>query len=201
MKRILVTLFLLVAALAPARVGAHPHVWVDAMVELRFDGERLTHVTLDWTFDPFFSLILFDEFDFDGDRRFDAEEVVAIREAAFNGLGAVGFFTDLRVDGEIRRWDMPEAFAVSIGEEDMVTYRFTLALDVPVAVLERDVTLSLYDPEFYVYVGFNEERPITMIGADGLDCGHELEEALDTPLYFNTYHPIRAVLACEPVSG
>lgn len=201
MKRVLVALTLLTAALMPARVGAHPHVWVDATVDFQFQAGHLVGITLEWIFDPFFSAVLFDEFDANEDGEFDALETTAIREAAFNGLGDVGYFTDVRIDGVVQRWGVPEHFTVSIGEDGSVAYRFTLRVAEPAPVLSSDVTLSLYDPEFYVDVVLNEQNPIRMVGADGFQCGYRLEDAEDNPIYFDMVFPVRAVLVCESPSG
>lgn len=201
MNRVLAALALLTAVLLPARTVAHPHVWVDATVEFQFQVGHLVGLTLDWTFDPFFSAVLFDEFDVNDDGAFDGDEITAIREAAFNGLGDVGYFTDLRIDGALQRWGAPETFSVAIGAEGAVSYRFTLMVAEPAPALDADITVSLYDPEFYVEVLLNEQNPIRMVGADGFQCGYVLEKAEDNPIYFDMVFPIRAVLVCESLSG
>lgn len=69
MKNRAAALFLCVACAAP--LGAHPHIFVDTGLDLRFDAEgRLTEVHTTWAYDEFYSLLITEDRgldpDFDG---------------------------------------------------------------------------------------------------------------------------------------
>lgn len=200
----IITLPILMACLLVpvSKSRSHPHVWVEAETSMVFAEGRLTQLKLQWTFDPFFSAILYEDFDVNRNDHFDPTEVTAMRDGAFQGLGQVGFFTDLRVDGQRIEWNGPRDFGISVSEDDyIVSYYFTL--DVPPApnALDQSISLSLYDPEFFVDVFFPPEQPIRIMGLEAVECRYELVEAEDNPIYFGAVFPIRAEFNCSELSG
>lgn len=181
---------------------SHPHVWVDALTFLGFEEGRLTHLRVQWAFDEFFSAILYEDFDVNRNDRFDPEEIEAMRDGAFLGLGQVGFFTDLRIDGERVVWNGARDFGIAVSEDgSIVAYSFTLDVDPAPDPLVQQVSLSVYDPEYYVDVAFLQQDPIRIRGLNGATCRYELVEAEDNPIYFGAVYPIRAEFDCAEVSG
>jgi tRNA threonylcarbamoyladenosine biosynthesis protein TsaE len=203
MRRLSAAVIALIATLGAGVPGAraHPHVWVDAMTVLGFEAGALSHLRVRWTFDPFFSSVLFTDFDRDDSGDFDPAEIDAMRAGAFQGLSEVAFFTDLRIGGERVDWEGFRDFGIDIAEDGTVTYAFTLDLPAPAPVAGRDVTLSLYDPDFYVAITAIEDRPLRFLGAGSEDCGADWEEATDNKIYFGLVTPDRAVLTCPEASG
>lgn len=193
-------LVLILGAAAPG-ARAHPHVWVDALTFLGFEDGKLAHLRVQWAFDPFFSSVLFTDFDRDDSGDFDAREIAAMRAGAFEGLSEVAFFTDLRLGGTRVRWDGFRDFGVAVSEDGIVAYSFTLDLPEPTPVNGREVTLSLYDPDYYVSVTPIEDRPLRWRGAGADGCDAEWEAASDNKIYFGLVTPDRAVLSCPDVSG
>ncbi len=194
LKAALASLFV---AVAPIGASAHPHVWVLADAALVFEGDEIVAVDVDWKFDGFFSLILFEDFDWDKDGAFSEDEIDAMRDGAFSGLGEVGFFTHLSKGGEIQPWGTPSNFSVGVHEGgEVVSYGFKLTLAEPVPYKGAEVSLSLYDPDFYVYVGPDEEGGLTVTGRPPGDCSFEIMEDTSVSIYFDTVHPDKAVLTC-----
>lgn len=199
--RIGLTLVAIFCLLGPGRAVAHPHVWIDALTFLGVKDGRLETVRVQWAFDEFFSSVLFTDFDKDGDGTFNDEEIAVLRAGAFAGLSEVGFFTDLRVDGERVAWDGFRNFGVAVSETGIVAYSFSLDLPNPVDLKESNVSLSLYDPDYYVDVIPIEDDPYRFRGLEGMTCSHSMEEATDTPIYQGLVFPQRAVFDCKAVSG
>lgn len=54
-------------ALLPAPLAAHPHVFVDATVEVLTEAGAVTGVRIAWTYDDLFSLMLTEDLGIDGD--------------------------------------------------------------------------------------------------------------------------------------
>ena len=187
----------LFAALAPSVPSAHPHVWIQAETALVFEGDRIVAVTVDWKFDGFFSLILFEDFDTDRDGAFFVVEGAAMRAGAFTGLGEVGYFTYLKASGETRAWGTPFDFAVGVHEGgEVVSYGFTLPLAEPVDYADGAVSLSLYDPDFYVAVDPAPQGGLGVVGRPAGDCRFEVAEDTSVSLYFDSFHPEKATLEC-----
>lgn len=59
---------LLLSTLCAGPLGAHPHIFIDTGLDLRFDAEgRLTEVKVTWAYDDFYSLLITEDFGFDPD--------------------------------------------------------------------------------------------------------------------------------------
>ncbi|NMM46227.1 DUF1007 family protein [Rhodospirillaceae bacterium KN72] len=186
-----------VGAVAAGPAAAHPHVWVDAVADLGIREGALQEVRMRWTFDDFFSLVLFEDFDVNDNKRFEPNEVEKMRDGAFTGLGEVAFFTDLRIDGVRVDWSGARDFGVELGEDGRASYLFTLDLPQPVDPVAHKVSVTLYDPDYYVDVQFAETGGVSFTDLDpSLECGARYEPAEDTPIYFGSVIPKRAVVEC-----
>jgi len=200
------TLAAATVAATPALFGgqrgaeAHPHVWILAEADLLHDGGSVTAVRLDWRFDEFFSAILFEDFDWNGDGAFTPDEVEAMRAGAFAGLSEIGWFTDLRADGEPQVLSDAADFDVAVDEGGAsVTYSLTLALETPIDPIERTLSLSIYDPEYYVSLEFAEvAQPIRIASGAGFACTTRIERDAGNPLYFDLFEPPIAYFDCAP---
>ena len=182
-------------------VRAHPHVWVDALAFLGVEEGRLKTVRVQWAFDAFFSNVLFEDFDRNGDGRFEVEEIAAMRAGAFEGLRTVAFFTDLRIDGVAVVWPGFRDFGVAVGKDGTVAYSFSLDLPEPADVIAHRITLSLYDPDYYVDVQMIDTDPFRFRGLGKTACTVTMEEATDTPIYYGLVTPSRAVFHCTAANG
>lgn len=183
--------------MVPTAGSTHPHVWVSALAFLGFEDGRLAKIRMQWAFDEFFSAVLYEDFDRNKNGAFEPKEVEAMRQGAFTGLSEVGFFTDLRIDGQQVAWDGAEDFGIAVSADgSVVSYSFTLTLPEPVDLVTQPVTLSVYDPEYYVAVDFIEDRPLRFRNNEAATCAYSFEEAEDNPIYYGAVYPIRAVLSC-----
>jgi ABC-type uncharacterized transport system substrate-binding protein len=111
---------------APAVAGAHPHVFVDVRLWLRFGAEGLTGLRVFWTFDEMASSALHATFDTNRDGRFSADEARAI-ERQFRTLKRDNYYLDVRLDGRPVRIDEVAAFEAS-STDGRVTYAFSVPL-------------------------------------------------------------------------
>jgi ABC-type uncharacterized transport system substrate-binding protein len=177
---------------------AHPHVWILAQAELLHDGGRVTALRLDWSFDEFFSAILFEDFDWNGDGAFTPDEVEAMRDGAFAGLSEIGWFTDLRADGRPLFLSDAADFDVAVNPDGAsVTYSLTLELETPIDPTAQTLSLSIYDPEYYVSLEFDEvAQPIRIAGGAAFACTTRIERDASNKLYFDLFEPPIAYFDC-----
>lgn len=199
MKRTGVTVLASLAISLAVSTGAqaHPHVWIDAGAVLRYEERKLAAVELSWAFDGLFSTILYEDFDIDRDGVFNDEEIEEMRAGAFAGLSQVGFFTDLRLDGERVDWGLPSHFEIEARDGGAtVVYSFTLNLPEPIDPAGKELTLALYDPDFYVWVDLDKADRVSVQGREGGNCLVTLTEDTDMPLYYDSFFPSKATIAC-----
>lgn len=134
---------------APA--GAHPHVFIDAGVELRFDGDgRLDAVRVVWVYDDLTSLMIL------ADRGFDPE-----------GNGVLTDEETARLNGFDMQWDpefagdtyllqgdhplalgRPQDWTAKVVEGRIITTHLR-RLDAPVRPGAVPVLVQVYDPGYY----------------------------------------------------
>jgi ABC-type uncharacterized transport system substrate-binding protein len=162
------------AALPAAPVAAHPHVFVDAGVEIVFDeAGRIAGVRLSWTYDEFFSLMLTEDLglDPDGDLAMTEPELAALSQSVLDWPADFGGDVFVLQDGRLLELGpRTEASVAYVGGQ--VIERHFRPLEMPVAA-GTPVSVQVYDP-FY-YVAYEISPDIILQGAE--DCAAELRKA------------------------
>ena len=139
------------ALMAPVGAMAHPHVFIDATIEVLFDAEgRAEALRIGWTYDSLFSMTYVAEqgFDADFDGVLSAEE-----EAALAGFD-MGWHEDFAGDTYVLIGERP--IGLSRPAEATAAYRngnlvstHLRRLDEPVAPGAEPLVVQVYDPSFY----------------------------------------------------
>jgi ABC-type uncharacterized transport system substrate-binding protein len=90
-------LALVTLGVAPA--DAHPHVWIDYAVSVRFGPDGPEGVRIDWAFDEMISALIIQKYDTDRDGTLSAHEIRVIEKELFVSLKEFDYFVALKVDG------------------------------------------------------------------------------------------------------
>ncbi len=135
-----------------------------------------------WQFDAFFSQVLGADFDTNGDGSFDATETQAMKDQVFTSLKDYGYFTHLRTEASDveHQFDGVEGFSLGISAGELI-FTFDLVLAEPIDPVTDTVGLSLYDPTVYVDLLLDGDKPVTITGADGLNCAIEYRQGNEVP--------------------
>jgi ABC-type uncharacterized transport system substrate-binding protein len=166
-KRLLFSALAAVGSLVLATaVSAHPHVWVTMHSELIYapDG-TITGVHHAWTFDDMFSVFATQGIDSKQKGEFTREELAPLAEVNVTSLKEYDFFTYARANGKAVEFKEPPAgYYLEFNPKDTVlTLHFTLPLKAPVKA--KDLTLEVYDREFFVDFSFADKDPAKLTGA------------------------------------
>jgi len=152
--------------LAGGSASAHPHVWVTVQSELVYapDGS-VTGVRHAWTFDDMFSTFATQGIDSKKKGEFTREELAPLAEVNVTSLKEYDFFTQAKADGKkVEFSDPPAGYYLDFNKKDTVlTLHFTLPLKTPVKA--KDLSLEIYDREFFVDFSFREKDPAKLVGA------------------------------------
>ncbi|MCK0149553.1 DUF1007 family protein [Marivita sp. S6314] len=142
--------FALTLGCLAAPLGAHPHIFVDTALRFEVnDASEVTGVTVTWTYDDFFTLLIFEDMGLDPDG--DAVLTEAELEQLF-GFDLVewppGFEGDLYVYSNGTKIEMPRPRPIGIAVEDglITATHFRKIPPVPV----EGLTVQQYDPTYYV---------------------------------------------------
>lgn len=140
-------LLALVGVLAsPMPAAAHPHVFVDHTVVVRFGAGGPEAVDFSWTFDDMFSTLIIQSFDTDKDRTFSAQEVQAIEHKHFGNLKEYQYFVTIRHAGKPLPVTVRQFRATT--HRGLVTYAFTVPVRANGAG-EGTLEIVVDDPTFY----------------------------------------------------
>ncbi len=153
-------------ALAGTAASAHPHVWVTMKSELVYapDGS-VTGVRHAWTFDDMFSVFATQGIEAKKKGEFTREELAPLAEVNVTSLKEYDFFTQAQANGKKVEFNEPPAgYYLDFNPKDTVlTLHFTLPLKEPVKA--KDMTIEIFDREFFVDFSFAEKDPAKLVGA------------------------------------
>lgn len=136
---------------APVGAAAHPHVFIDATIEVIFDATgRAEAVRIGWTYDDLFSMTYLAEQGLDPD--FDGV-LTAAEEASLAGFD-MGWHAEFAGDTYVLLGETPAGLLRP--EESTAAYRdgslvstHLRRLAEPVALGGRELVVQVYDPSFY----------------------------------------------------
>jgi ABC-type uncharacterized transport system substrate-binding protein len=152
--------------LAAGAASAHPHVWVTMHSELVYapDGS-VTGVRHAWTFDDMFSVFATQGIEAKKKGEFTRDELAPLAEVNVTSLKEYDFFTYANANGKKVEFNEPAAgYYLEYNPKDTVlTLHFTLPLKAPVKA--KDLTLEVYDREFFVDFSFADKNPVKLVGA------------------------------------
>ncbi len=154
----------LVFACSPA--AAHPHVWVTVKSELVYapDGS-VTGVRHAWTFDDMFSVFATQGIEGRKKGQFTREELAPLADVNVGSLKEYDFFTHAKANGKPVEFNEPPTgyYLEFDPKETVLTLHFTLPLKAPVKA--QDLTVEVFDREFFVDFSFAEKNPVKLVGA------------------------------------
>ena len=167
MHRFVAPLLVIVAGFAlPGAASAHPHVWVTMQSELVYapDGS-VTGVHHAWTFDDMFSVFATQGIEAKKKGEFTREELAPLAEVNVTSLKEYDFFTYGTANGKPLEFNEPSSgyYLDFDPKETVLTLHFTLPLKTPVKA--KDLTVEVYDREFFVDFSFAEKNPVKLVGA------------------------------------
>lgn len=131
-----------------ASATAHPHMWIDATIDVRLDGAGLSAIDVEWTFDEFSSADLIFSFDDDLDGALSRAEIATIRSDAFAHLHQVDYFLVAFAGSD--RLGMPAAdeFTARI-EDGRLVYVFRVPVRIGWDRME-DLVVGHFDQSYYI---------------------------------------------------
>ncbi|MEL7429195.1 MAG: DUF1007 family protein [Pseudomonadota bacterium] len=152
MKKILSGCFLTLAlsGIGLSPVEAHPHVFVEANIEVvRDDKGRFVELRHVWRFDELFSATTVLDFDADGDGVLGPDELALLSSNVKESISEFDFFTALRVAGKAVEFYEPEELK-SYYENDQLIMLMAIEVAEPYDFSGGPLRVSVSDTSFYV---------------------------------------------------
>ena len=165
-----------VAGLAPGAT-AHPHVWIDARVEVVFDAaQRMTALKVAWRFDEFYSLFAIEGLDKDEDGVVTPEELHPLAELNVTSLEPHRYFTEVFAGGQALAFGTVSDYGARY-QDGILTLAFTIPLAAPADPLAAHITFRSYDPTFYLAIEPALDTPVSLTGSAPAGCRPVIEES------------------------
>jgi ABC-type uncharacterized transport system substrate-binding protein len=137
----------LLPLLAAGGASAHPHVFADAAVEVRFGARGLEGVRVAWTFDELFSSMVLQEYDRQRTGRLSPSAIRDIEQKEMEGLKGFGYFVTLVVNGAKVPVTAIRDFSADTVKQQVV-YLFTVPVTPP-ATPAGTIEINVDDPTWY----------------------------------------------------
>ncbi|MBI1980693.1 MAG: DUF1007 family protein [Methylocystis sp.] len=143
---------------------AHPHVWVAARSEVVFapDG-RIAGIQHAWEFDEMYSAYAVQGLGKDG-KPPTREELAPLAKTNVESLAEFEYFTFAKHNSAKLAFKPPEKVTLEANDKKIVTMRFFLPLETPVAA-KKPFSFQVYDPTYFVSFGLEKKDPVTLAGA------------------------------------
>lgn len=100
-SRAAASLVMIPALLFATLVSAHPHVYIEAKVDIVFDSERLSALRHSWKFDDVFSRDIVSQNDGDGDGSLSDAELESAAANSMQWVEAYGYFTRITAGSDV----------------------------------------------------------------------------------------------------
>ncbi|MCB8838177.1 DUF1007 family protein [Aurantimonas sp. VKM B-3413] len=146
-------------ALSTGAASAHPHVFVDAKMEIIGDGHgRLAEIRNIWSMDELFSASVIPDFDADGNGRLDKPELEAVGKQVESSIAEWSYYTFVSRGAEDIAMQPPSTFDVTYdAKKGKLLFVFTMKPKSEVDLTKEAITFSVYDKTYFVAFNFPDE--------------------------------------------
>lgn len=147
---------LILPLLLTCSLWAHPHVFVDAALEVKTGAGGVEELTVTWIMDEMTSMTFLMDFDANRNGKLEPKEITALETESFAHLHEYRYFLRLAVDGkEIPINVKAQNFAPSI-EKNRLVYRFDLPRKIPLKPGQK-AEITVADEEGYMAMTLKKE--------------------------------------------
>ena len=187
----------LALALSPAAALAHPHVFVEANLEVvRDKAGAVTELRHVWRFDELFSSTVMLDFDADGDGKLSPEELDEVSSVVTESIGEFNFYTELRLDSKPQEFIGPQKIMVDYVDGQVLMF-FAATMKSPLEVANRDFRVSVSDPTYYVAMEIADESAVQISG-DGAKCSAAVQRPDFDKLYSQNSQTLTEQFFADP---
>jgi ABC-type uncharacterized transport system substrate-binding protein len=159
--------------LAPAAALAHPHIFVEARLEVVAgpDGsiQELRNV---WRFDEVFSSSVVMDFDKNTDLKLEPNELAEVGKTVRDSLSDYDYYMNLTIDGKTVTVQKPDVIHVDYKDGQLLM--FFAVKPVEKMPLKGKLTFGVYDPTLYTSIDFPTDNELAMVGDGFKGCKHDV---------------------------
>ncbi len=145
------------ALVLPAVAFAHPHVMVEANLEIvRDEAGQVTELRHVWRFDELFSTTVLVDFDANADNALQPEELEEVSKTVTQSISEQDWFTEVRSGNDTVEIVGPDKIMVDYQDGQLLMF-FPARLKQPVSTAAAPFRVSVSDPTYYVAMEIADE--------------------------------------------
>lgn len=154
---------------------AHPHVWVDAFLGIRFDTQGLAGLELVWQFDELYSSAMLMDYDTNRNRKLDPAEAQELAQLMSANLKKFRYFMEVQEQGKALTLE-PAEMEVRF-QKGRILLRALFPLARPLQTQTTELVVANFDPAYYsdFRLKTNEVR---LVGAEAFSVKLTIENKL-----------------------
>ena len=185
--------------LGPGTGYTHPHVFIAQFTRVVFDEKGLAGIKVKWVFDQMFSTLILEDFDPDGNRVLDPEEVKTIKEKAFSYIAPHNYYIHIKIDGRPFAVKFIKDFNASV-IQDRLMYEFFIPCHVTALETPKQIIISPYDPAYYSTIYFPDGPYLGFENADHFEVTSKTDIDRSTLIFYETVNPYALFLTFKTKS-
>jgi len=168
---------------------AHPHVFIDAQINVHFNNKGICGIGVQWYFDEMFTELMLQEYDTDANGSFDKVEQKRLYDEAFINLEKSDYFTHIYEGNNKVKYNDITGFSVSIDNGQMI-YKFyiPLSIDIP-SNSSKIINIYSFDESYYMDMVLSSSNPVSYSNANNFDVSFVIEEDENRAYYFSQIYP------------
>jgi ABC-type uncharacterized transport system substrate-binding protein len=158
-------------ALTPAVAFAHPHIFVEARLEVvAADDGTIAELRNVWRFDEVFSSSVVMDFDKNTDLKLEPAELAEVGKTVRDSLVDYDYYMNLTMDGKNIKVQQPDIIHVDYKEGQLLM--FFAVKPAEKMPLKGKLTFGVYDPTLYTSIDFPSDNELAMVGNGFASCQH-----------------------------
>jgi ABC-type uncharacterized transport system substrate-binding protein len=150
--------------------AAHPHVYITFETTVLYDKGTFVGVRHKWTFDEYYTTMAIEGLDKNKDGVYDREELAELAKVNIEGLKDFAYFTFPALAGKELALGEPRDYWLE-HKDGLLSLHFTLPFASPVLSEAKGLTVSVYDPTYFIAFDLAKDKPARM--SDGAPKGCE----------------------------
>ena len=148
---------------------AHPHVWVTYAAVIAYDKEAVTAIDHVWTFDEMYTAMAIEGLDKNNDGKYDREELAELAQTNIDGLKDFDYFTYAKSGKDDVKFAPPQDYWLEYNG-GILKLHFRMPLAQPLPAGAEALTLSIFDPSFFIAFDPEKTNPVTLAASAPKSC-------------------------------
>lgn len=157
-------------SLAPAAAFAHPHIFVEARLEVvAGDDGNVKELQNVWRFDEVFSSSVLMDFDKNTNLKLDPEELKAVGATVRDSLVDYDYYVNMSLNGKVIKVNKPDVINVDYKDGQLLMF-FKVSPAEPMPMKGNRLSFGIYDPTLYTSIDFPTDGDLVTMGNGFKSC-------------------------------